>query len=103
MTSPMTCGLVVAATMLNGILAGGGVDRISTASALGGLAATTQATPKMLSLRRIGDDPAALRKEFEGFERWGCEIGVAAARVLRKCVVVSRNSRVYALRSRVHK
>ena len=35
-----------------------------------GLLATTQAAPIMLSLRRIGDDPAALRYAFEGFYRW---------------------------------
>lgn len=31
---------------------------------------TTQAAPIMLSLHRIGDDPAALRQAFEGFYRW---------------------------------
>ena len=31
---------------------------------------TTQAAPIMLSLYRIGDDPAALRQAFEGFYRW---------------------------------
>jgi hypothetical protein len=31
---------------------------------------TTQAAPFMLSLHRIGDDPAALRRAFEGFYRW---------------------------------
>jgi hypothetical protein len=35
-----------------------------------GLLITTQAAPIMLSLRRIGDDPAALRQAFEGFYRW---------------------------------
>lgn len=31
---------------------------------------TTQAAPAMLSLRRIGDDPAALQQAFETFYRW---------------------------------
>jgi hypothetical protein len=31
---------------------------------------TTEAAPVMLSLRRIGDDPAALQQAFEGFCRW---------------------------------
>lgn len=31
---------------------------------------TTQAAPIMLSLHRIGDDPAALHQAFEGFYRW---------------------------------
>jgi len=31
---------------------------------------TTQAAPVMLSLHRIGNDPAALQKAFEGFYRW---------------------------------
>ncbi len=31
---------------------------------------TTQAAPIMLSLHRIGDDPAALQQAFEGFYRW---------------------------------
>lgn len=35
-----------------------------------GLLATTQAAPMMLSLHRIGNDPAALQQSFEGFYRW---------------------------------
>jgi hypothetical protein len=35
-----------------------------------GLLITTQAAPIMLSLHRIGNDPAALRQAFEGFYRW---------------------------------
>lgn len=31
---------------------------------------TTQAAPIMLSLHRIGSDPAALQQAFEGFYRW---------------------------------
>ena len=31
---------------------------------------TTQAAPIMLSLHRIGDDPAGLQQAFEGFYRW---------------------------------
>jgi hypothetical protein len=31
---------------------------------------TTQAAPIMLSLHRIGNDPAALHQAFEGFYRW---------------------------------
>jgi hypothetical protein len=38
---------------------------------LGGLLATTQAAPYMLSLREIGNDPAALQRAFDGFNRWG--------------------------------
>ena len=44
--------------------------------ALLGLLMTFQAAPKMLSLRRIGDDPAALQKAFDGFEFWGGIRGV---------------------------
>ena len=32
--------------------------------------ATTQAAPTMLSLHRIGNDPAALQRVFAGFYRW---------------------------------
>jgi hypothetical protein len=39
--------------------------------AIAGLLATVRAAPKMLSLRRIDDDPAALQGAFEGFDRWG--------------------------------
>ncbi|MGA9511860.1 MAG: hypothetical protein WBV55_24795 [Candidatus Sulfotelmatobacter sp.] len=35
-----------------------------------GLLTTTQAAPIMLSLHRVGDDPAALRQAFEGFYKW---------------------------------
>jgi hypothetical protein len=38
---------------------------------VGGLLATIQAAPIMLSLREIGDDPAALQRAFEGFNWWG--------------------------------
>jgi hypothetical protein len=38
---------------------------------LGGLLATTQAAPYMLSLREIGNDPAGLQRAFDGFNRWG--------------------------------
>jgi hypothetical protein len=31
---------------------------------------TTQAAPIMQSLRRIGDDPVALQRAFDGFYRW---------------------------------
>jgi len=31
---------------------------------------TTQAAPIMLSLHRIGNDPAAMQQAFEGFYRW---------------------------------
>lgn len=44
---------------------------LAVALALGGLMATTQAAPKMLSLRRIGDDLGALERAFNGFELWG--------------------------------
>jgi hypothetical protein len=38
---------------------------------IGALAATTQAAPNMLRLRRIADDDgAALQASFRGFERW---------------------------------
>ncbi len=136
MASLLTQGLLIAATALNGLLAGGNVERalvhmpawrqvgsrawaafsrhadlgnglflypfeaiagalltvgaaialqfdpstpraaalplyLGAALVLGGLLATTQAAPKMLSLRRIGDDPVALQRAFKGFERWG--------------------------------
>jgi hypothetical protein len=35
-----------------------------------GLLTTTQAAPVMLSLHRVGDDPATLSRAFEGFYRW---------------------------------
>jgi hypothetical protein len=35
------------------------------------LLVTTQAAPIMLSVPRIGDDPVALQKAFDGFDRWG--------------------------------
>jgi hypothetical protein len=35
------------------------------------LLCTTQAAPIMLSLPRLGGDPVALRKAFDGFNRWG--------------------------------
>ena len=45
---------------------------LGAALALAGLLATTQAAPKVLSLRRLGDDdPAALQRALDGFERWG--------------------------------
>jgi hypothetical protein len=36
-----------------------------------GLLLTIKAAPFMLSLRRIGDDPIALQRAFEGFDWWG--------------------------------
>jgi hypothetical protein len=39
--------------------------------AAAGLLLTMQAAPYMLSLRTIGDDPAALQRAFVGFDRWG--------------------------------
>src|SRR5438477_4353370 len=36
-----------------------------------GLLLTLEAAPFMLSLDRIGDDPAALTRAFEGFDFWG--------------------------------
>lgn len=45
---------------------------LGAALALAGLLATTQAAPKMLSLRRLTDDDLpALQRAFDGFERWG--------------------------------
>jgi hypothetical protein len=38
---------------------------------LSGLLATILAAPKMLSLKRIGEDPIALQRAFQGFEFWG--------------------------------
>ncbi|MGA8407051.1 MAG: hypothetical protein WB680_07725 [Candidatus Acidiferrales bacterium] len=35
------------------------------------LLATTQAAPLMLSLPRLGRDPVALQKAFDGFDHWG--------------------------------
>jgi hypothetical protein len=49
---------------------------LSLALVVGGLATTRFAAPYMLSLRTIGDDPAALRAAFEGFDRWGTIRGV---------------------------
>jgi hypothetical protein len=45
---------------------------LGAALALGGLLATTQAAPRMLSLRRLGaEDLPALQRAFDGFEFWG--------------------------------
>ena len=45
---------------------------LGAALALGGLLATTQAAPKMLSQRRLSDeDSAAVQRAFEGFHFWG--------------------------------
>ena len=45
---------------------------LGAALALAGLLATTQAAPKMLSLRRLkDDDTTALQQAFDGFEFWG--------------------------------
>jgi hypothetical protein len=44
---------------------------VAVALVIGGLLATTQAAPNMLSLKQIGDDPAAVQRAFEGFNRWG--------------------------------
>ena len=56
---------------------------LGAALAPAGLLATTQAAPKMLSLRRLGDDdPAALQRAFDGFERWGNVRGVAGVSIL---------------------
>lgn len=38
---------------------------------IGVLLVTTQAAPIMLSVKRIGDDPATLQRAFDGFARWG--------------------------------
>lgn len=43
----------------------------AVALVVGGLLATTQAAPNMLSLRQIGADPAALQRAFDGFNQWG--------------------------------
>lgn len=40
---------------------------------------TTQAAPIMLSIRRIGNDPAGLQRSFEGFNRWDSIRAVFAA------------------------
>jgi hypothetical protein len=38
---------------------------------VGGLLATSQAAPIMLSVRGLGDDPASLQHAMEGFTSWG--------------------------------
>src|SRR5439155_16845940 len=43
---------------------------LAVALVLGGLLMTLEAAPKMLSLRRIGDDPVALQGAFDGFNHW---------------------------------
>ena len=42
-----------------------------------GLLLTIKAAPFMLSLRRVGDDPMALQRAFDGFDWWGNIRGVA--------------------------
>jgi hypothetical protein len=49
---------------------------LSAALGVAGLALTAVAGPFMLSLKRIGDDAAALQRAFDGFERWGGLRGV---------------------------
>ena len=45
---------------------------LGAALTLAGLLATTQAAPRMLSLRRLSDDDtAALQRAFDGFHLWG--------------------------------
>jgi hypothetical protein len=47
------------------------ISRPNNAHAIsGGSAVPANQTIVMLSLRRIGDDPAALQQAFEGFYRW---------------------------------
>jgi hypothetical protein len=47
---------------------------------------TTQAAPIMLSLRRIGNDPATLQQVFEGFYRWDSIRAIFGA--LEGCAVI---------------
>ncbi len=44
---------------------------LTTLLDVSGLIVTNRAAPIMLSLRRIDDDPAAVKKAFVGFDRWG--------------------------------
>jgi hypothetical protein len=44
--------------------------------AIGGLLATTQAAPIMLSVRHLGDDAPALQHALDGFQFWGNIRGV---------------------------
>jgi hypothetical protein len=142
MTNRLPCGLLIMATLLGGLLAGGNVDRaivqnsawhelgavawgtysrhadlsnrgfvlypflgiggallslaatasfrrnggVPRAAALpiyagalltvGGLLATTQAVPIMLSVAHLGDDQEGLRQALQGFEFWGNIRGV---------------------------
>jgi len=43
---------------------------------VGGMLATTQAAPIMMSVRHLGDDPVALQQAFDGFEFWGRVRGI---------------------------
>jgi hypothetical protein len=47
---------------------------------------TTQAAPIMLSLHRIGNDPATLQQAFEGFYRWDSIRAIFGA--LEGCAVI---------------
>jgi hypothetical protein len=47
---------------------------------------TTQAAPIMLSLHRIGNDPATLQQAFEGFYRWDSIRAILGA--LEGCAVI---------------
>jgi hypothetical protein len=49
---------------------------LSAVLVMGGLMATLKAAPIIMSLRRIGDDPAALKHAFNGFMQWGNVRGV---------------------------
>jgi hypothetical protein len=58
---------------------------------LSGLLAMILAAPKMLSLRRIGEDPIALQRAFQGFELWG---GIRAVfQILALSRIYGRSSR----------
>jgi hypothetical protein len=50
---------------------------IGVALVVAGLVLTRFAAPHMLSLRTIGDDPGALQRAFDAFDRWGNFRGVA--------------------------
>ena len=66
----------------------------AAALSIGGLLATTQAAPRMLSVGRVGDDTAALQRAFDGFERWGGIRGVlqVLAFVANVCALVATTS-----------
>ncbi len=66
----LTLGAALA-VYLDPAAAGGWPVYLAALMVIGGMLATTQAAPRMRSLRRLGDDVPALEQAFQGFRFWG--------------------------------